>query len=36
MELVFSSTIHLAAAIRASQVSAREALDAHVAQIESQ
>jgi amidase len=34
MDLVFSSTIQLAAAIRAGQVSATEVLQAHVAQIE--
>ena len=34
MDCVFSSTIHLAAAIRARDVSAREVLQAHLAQIE--
>jgi amidase len=34
MDLVFSSTIELAAAIRAGQVSATEVLEAHLAQIE--
>jgi amidase len=33
-DLVFSSTSQLAAAIRARRVSATEALDAHLAQIE--
>ena len=34
MDLVFSGTIELAAAIRAGQVSATEVLEAHLAQIE--
>src|SRR5437868_5249899 len=33
-EIVFSSTVQLAAALRAGRVSAPEALDAHLAQIE--
>lgn len=34
MESIFSSTIQLAAAIRARQISATEALEAHLAQID--
>jgi amidase len=34
MEILFSSTTQLAAAIRAGQVSATEVLEAHLAQID--
>lgn len=36
MDLVFSSTIELAAAIRGRKISAVEALDAHLAEIDRQ